>query len=124
MVDESIKYLQVVVNKFEVLEQLEVKAAEYSTELNESECATGEQLESKPQWKDFSDKELHHYDHEKCNENEVNNHLAENKNFKYKYFHELKGHLQFLPTWSRVCELESPNEKTPVLTPMQNCISI
>ena len=34
LVDESIKYLQDAVNKFEVLEQLEVKAAECSTELD------------------------------------------------------------------------------------------
>ena len=49
LVDESIKYLQDAVNKFEVLEQLEVKAAECSTELDESECTTGEQLMSKSQ---------------------------------------------------------------------------
>ena len=49
LVDESIKYLQDLVNKFKVLEQLEVKAAECSTELDESECTTGEQLVSKSQ---------------------------------------------------------------------------
>ena len=32
----------------------------------------------------------------------------------YEYFHEFKRHLQFLPIWSRVCELGSPNEKTPM----------
>ena len=62
LADESIKYLQDAVNKFEVLEQLEVKAAECSTELDESECITGEQLENKSPWKDFWDEELHHYD--------------------------------------------------------------
>ena len=60
LVDESIKYLQDPVNKFEVLEQLEVKVAECSSELDESECTTGEQLESKSQCKDFWDEELHH----------------------------------------------------------------
>ena len=78
---ESIKYLQDAVNKFKVLEQLQVKAAECSTELDESECTIGEQVESKSPWKDFLGEELHHYDQEKCNENEVNNHLAENKYF-------------------------------------------
>ena len=53
------------------MEQLEVKAAEYSTGLDESECTTGEQLESKSPWKDFWDEELDHYDQETCNENEV-----------------------------------------------------
>ena len=53
LVDESIKYLQDAVNKFEVLEQLEVKAGECSTGLHKSECTTGEQLESKSPWKDF-----------------------------------------------------------------------
>ena len=47
LVVESIKYLQDAVNRFEVLEQLEVKPAECSTELDESESTTGEQLESK-----------------------------------------------------------------------------
>ena len=112
LVDESIKYLQDAVNKFEVLGQLEVKVAECSTELDESECTTGKQLESKSPWKDFWDEELHHYDQEKCSENENNNHLAENKFFMYEYFHEFKRHLQLLPIWSRVCELGSPNEKT------------
>ena len=32
----------------------------------------------------------------------------------YEYFHEFKRHLQFLPIWSRVCELGNPNEKTPM----------
>ena len=77
LVDESINYLQYAANKFKVLEQLEVKAGECSTELDESECTTGEQLESKSPWKDFWDEELHHYDQEKCNVNEDNNHLAE-----------------------------------------------
>ena len=36
LVDESIKYLQDAVNKFEVLEQLEVKAADCSTEMKAS----------------------------------------------------------------------------------------
>ena len=112
LVDESIKYLQDAVNKWEVLEQLEEKTAECSTELDESECTTGEQLEGKSPWKDFWDEELRHYDQEKCNKNEVNNHLAENKYFMYEYFHEFKRHLQFLPIWSRVCELGSQNEKT------------
>ena len=94
--------------------KMQVKAAECSTELDESECTTGEQLESKSPWKDFWDEELHHYDQEKCNENEVNNHLAESKHFMYEYFHEFKRHLQFLPIWSRVCELGNPNEKTPM----------
>ena len=94
--------------------KMQVKAAECSTELDESECTTGEQLESKSPWKDFWDEELHHYDQEKCNENEVNNHLAESKHFMYEYFHEFKRHLQFLPIWSRVCELGSPNEKMPL----------
>ena len=31
LVDESVKYLKDALNKFEVLEQLDVKAAEYST---------------------------------------------------------------------------------------------
>ena len=124
LVDESIKYLQGAVNKFEVLEQLEVKAAECSTELDESECTTGEQLESKSPWKDFWDEELHHYDQEKCNVNEDNNHLAENKYFMYEYFHKFKRYLQFLPIWSCVCELENPNEKTLRLTHMQNYIFI
>ena len=39
LVDESTKYLQDAVNKFEVLEQLEVKAAEFSTELDESDVS-------------------------------------------------------------------------------------
>ena len=47
LVDESVKYLKDALNKFEVLEQLDVKAAEYSTQLDERECTTGEQLESK-----------------------------------------------------------------------------
>ena len=29
----------------------------------------------------------------------------------YGYFNDFKKHLQFLPIWSRVCELGSPNEK-------------
>ena len=53
LVYESIKYLHDTVNKFEVLEQLEVKAAEYSTKLDESGGATGEQLENKSPWKVF-----------------------------------------------------------------------
>ena len=53
LVYESIKYLHDTVNKFEVLEQLEVKAAEYSTKLDESGGATGEQLEKKSPWKVF-----------------------------------------------------------------------
>ena len=114
LVDESIKYLQDPVNKFKVLEQLEVKPAECTTELDESESTTGEQLESKSPWKDFWDDELHHYDEEKFNENEDNNHLAESKYFVYEYFHEFKRHLQFLPIWSRVCELGNLNEKTPM----------
>ena len=81
LVDESIKYLQDAVNKFEVLEQLEVKAAECSTELDERECTTGEQLESKSPWKDFWNEELHHYDQEKCNENEINNHFSRKQIF-------------------------------------------
>ena len=97
LVDESIKYLQDAVNKCEVLEQLEEKTAECSTELDENKCTTGEQLEGKSPWKDFWDEELRHYDQEKCNKNEVNNHLAENKYFMYEYFHEFKRHLQFLP---------------------------
>ena len=32
----------------------------------------------------------------------------------YEYFHEFKRHLQFLPIWSRVCELGNPNEKKPM----------
>ena len=47
LVDESVKYLKDALNKFEVLEQLHVKAAECSTQLYERECTTGEQLESK-----------------------------------------------------------------------------
>ena len=47
LVDELAKHLEGAVNKFEVLEQLQVKAAECSNELDESECTTGEQLESK-----------------------------------------------------------------------------
>ena len=47
LVDKSIKYLQDAVNKFEALQQLEVKTAECSTELDESKCTTGEQLKSK-----------------------------------------------------------------------------
>ena len=39
LVYESIKHLQDAVNKFEVLEQLEVKAAEFSTELDESDVS-------------------------------------------------------------------------------------
>ena len=81
LVDESIKYLQDLVNKFKVLEQLEVKAAECSTELDERECTTGEQLESKSPWKDFWNEELHHYDQEKCNENEINNHFSRKQIF-------------------------------------------
>ena len=42
------------------------------------------------------------------------NHLAENKYFMYGYFHEFKRHLQFLPMWSGVCELENPNEKLAI----------
>ena len=57
---------------------------------------------------------MHHYDQEKCNENEDNNHLAENKYFMYEYFHEFKRHLQLLAIWSRVCEMGSLNEKTPM----------
>ena len=72
--------------------------------LDESGCTTGEQLESKPPWKDLWDEELHHYDQQKFNENEANNHLAENKYFMYECFHEFKRHLQFLPIWSCVCE--------------------
>ena len=97
------------------MEQLEVKVSECSTELDESECTTGEQLESKSPWKDFWDEELHHYDQEKCNVNEDNNYLAENKYFMYvNTFHEFKRHLQFLPIWSHVCKLGNPNEKTPM----------
>ena len=77
LVHESINYLQYAANKFKVLEQLEIKAGECSTELDESKCTTGEQLESKSPWKDFWDEELHDYDREKCNVNEDNNHLAE-----------------------------------------------
>ena len=65
------------------MEQLEVKVSECSTELDESECTTGEQLASKSPWKDFWDEELRHYDQEKCNVNEDNNYLAENKYFMY-----------------------------------------
>ena len=39
-----------------------MKAAECSTELDESECTSGKQLKSKSTWKDFWDEELHHYD--------------------------------------------------------------
>ena len=53
---------------------------------------------------------MHHYDHEKCNVNEDNNHLAENKYFMY----EFKRHLQFLPISSCACELGNPNGKTPM----------
>ena len=47
LADEWIKYYK-----------MQVKAAECSTELDESECTTGEQLESKSPWKDFWDEEL------------------------------------------------------------------
>ena len=63
---------------------MQVKAAECSFELDESECTTGEQLESKSPWKDFWDEEFHHHDQEKYNENEVNNHLAKSKYFMYE----------------------------------------
>ena len=53
LVDDLAKHLEGAVNKFEVLEQLQVKAAECSNELDESGCTTGEQLESKSLWKDF-----------------------------------------------------------------------
>ena len=43
LVDKLIKYLQDVVNKFEELEQLNVKLAVWSTE----------QLENEPPWRDF-----------------------------------------------------------------------
>ena len=72
------------------------------------------QLESNLKASHFWDKELHYYDQEKCLKNEVNNHLAENKYSMHEYFHEFKRHLQFLPIWTRVCELGSPNEKTPM----------
>ena len=65
LVDELTKYLLDAVNKFEVLEQLVIKNAEYSTELDESEHTSGDELESKSSWKDFWDEELHHYDQEK-----------------------------------------------------------
>ena len=79
LVDESINHLETAVNKLEVLEQLEVKAAECSTELDVSESTTGKQLESKPPWKNFWNEKSHHYDQEKSNNIDVNNHLVENK---------------------------------------------
>ena len=73
-----------------------VKAAECSTGLGESESTTGEQLESKSLLKDLWDEELHHYDQEQSNENQVNNHLAENKYLMYEYFHEFKRYGLYL----------------------------
>ena len=50
----------------------------------------------------------------KIGKNEVSYHLAENRYSMYEYFHEFKGHLQFLPIWPCVCELGNLNEKSPM----------